>query len=151
MKGKIKLDEIDYKIMNLLYENARMPIAEIGRNISMTQPAVKERVQKLEDHGVIAGYKARFNAAKIDKEIMAFVMFKTTQCVDFVHFCEASYQVTDLYRIGGEFNYMMKVMTDSMQSLAKFLDSLMKFGLASPLIVLKNEFEEKLVLGDKCK
>jgi len=52
--------------------------------------------------------------------------------------------VTDLYRISGEFNYMMKVMVDSMETLASFLDSLMKFGLSSPLIVLKNEFEEKI-------
>ena len=39
---------------------------------------------------------------------------------------------------------MIKVMSDSMDSLAAFLDSLMQFGLSSPLIVLKSEFEEKL-------
>jgi DNA-binding Lrp family transcriptional regulator len=82
---------------------------------------------------------------------MAFVMFKTNQCFDFINFCESAHQVTDLHRIGGEFNYLMKVMTDSMESLATFLDSLMKFGLAAPLIVLKNEFEEKLMFGEKKK
>lgn len=47
MQNAVKLDEIDYKIMNLLYENARISVSEIGRIISMTQPAVKERINKL--------------------------------------------------------------------------------------------------------
>nr|WP_275583942.1 Lrp/AsnC family transcriptional regulator [Scopulibacillus daqui] len=138
------MDEIDHKIMNLLYENARIPVSEIGRMISITQPAVKERINKLEDQGVIAAYRAKFEPSKINKNIQAFIMFKTSQCNDFIQFCKSSSEVTDLYRISGEFNYMMTVMIDSMDSLAAFLDSLMKFGLSSPLIVLKNEFEEKI-------
>ncbi len=63
---------------------------------------------------------------------------------DFIHCCNATPEVTDLYRISREFNYVMKVMSNSTDSLAAFLDSLMKFGLSSPLIVLKSEFEEKL-------
>ncbi|MFJ8261195.1 Lrp/AsnC family transcriptional regulator [Rummeliibacillus sp. NPDC094406] len=145
MKNTVKLDEIDHKIMNLLYENARIPVSEIGRIISMTQPAVKERINKLEEHGVIAAYRTKFEPSKINKNIQAFVMFKTSQCSEFVQFCNSAPEVTDLYRISGEFNYMMKVMVDSMDSLAIFLDSLMKFGLSSPLIVLKNEFEEKIL------
>jgi len=144
MKNTVNLDEIDHKIMNLLYENARISVSEIGRIISMTQPAVKERINKLEDQGVIAAYRTKFEPSKINKNIQVFIMFKTSQCSDFVQFCNSAPEVTDLYRISGEFNYMMKVMIDSMDSLAAFLDSLMKFGLSSPLIVLKNEFEEKI-------
>jgi len=144
MKSTVKLDEIDHKIMNLLFENARISVSEIGRIISMTQPAVKERINKLEDQGVIAAYRTKFEPSKINKNIQVFIMFKTSQCSDFVQFCNSAPEVTDLYRISGEFNYMMKVMIDSMDSLATFLDSLMKFGLSSPLIVLKNEFEEKI-------
>ncbi|MDA2512768.1 Lrp/AsnC family transcriptional regulator [Bacillus cereus] len=144
MQNAVKLDEIDHKIMNLLYENARISVSEIGRIISMTQPAVKERINKLEDQGVIAAYRTKFEPSKINKNIQAFIMFKTSQCADFIQYCNAAPEVTDLYRISGEFNYMMKVMSDSMDSLAAFLDSLMQFGLSSPLIVLKSEFEEKL-------
>ncbi|MEC0901646.1 MULTISPECIES: Lrp/AsnC family transcriptional regulator [Bacillus] len=144
MQNAVKLDEIDHKIMNLLYENARISVSEIGRIISMTQPAVKERMNKLEDQGVIAAYRTKFEPSKINKNIQAFIMFKTSQFSDFIQYCNAAPEVTDLYRISGEFNYMMKVMSDSMDSLAAFLDSLMQFGLSSPLIVLKSEFEEKL-------
>ena len=59
MQNAVKLDEIDHKIMNLLYENARISVSEIGRIISMTQPAVKERMNKLEDQGVIVAYRTK--------------------------------------------------------------------------------------------
>ncbi len=68
MQNTVKLDEIDHKIMNLLYENARISVSEIGRIISMTQPAVKERINKLEDQGVIAAYRTKFEPAKINKK-----------------------------------------------------------------------------------
>lgn len=47
MPNAVKLDEIDHKIMNLLYENARISVSEIGRIISMTQPAVKNVLTSL--------------------------------------------------------------------------------------------------------
>lgn len=144
MKNTVKLDETDYKIMNLLFENARIPVSEIGRVISMTQPAVKERINKLEEQGVIAGYKAKFEPSKINKNILTFIMFKTSKCADFITYCEAAPEVVDLYRVSGEANYLLKVRTDSLDSLASFLDSLMRFGLSQPIIVMKSEFEEKI-------
>lgn len=51
MQNAVKLDEIDHKIMNLLYENARISVSEIGRIISMTQPAVKNALTSLKIEG----------------------------------------------------------------------------------------------------
>ncbi len=66
MRETAKPDDTDRKIMNLLHTNARMPVAEIGRHISMTQPAVRERIQKLEEQGIITAYKAKFDPGKLD-------------------------------------------------------------------------------------
>ena len=71
MQNTVKLDEIDHKIMNLLYENARISVSEIG----LTQPAVKERINKLEDQGVIAAYRTKFEPAKLIKT------FKHSSCL----------------------------------------------------------------------
>lgn len=64
-------------------------------------------------------------------------MFKTSNCANFINYCENAPEVIDLYRVSGESNYLLKVMTDSMDSLALLLDSLMKFGLLHPIIVIK--------------
>ncbi|WP_309243135.1 winged helix-turn-helix transcriptional regulator [Bacillus cereus group sp. BfR-BA-01316] len=95
MQNAVKLDEIDHKIMNLLYKNARISVSEIGRIISMTQPAAKELINKLEDQGVIAAYRTKFEPSKINKNIQAFIMFKTSQCSDFIQLCNAAPEVTD--------------------------------------------------------
>ena len=55
---KINLDEYDYKILQILTENARLSYAEIGRKISLSQSATKERVLNLVDNGVIKGFDA---------------------------------------------------------------------------------------------
>ncbi|WP_308727994.1 winged helix-turn-helix transcriptional regulator [Bacillus sp. MYb209] len=95
MQNAVKLDEIDHKIMNLLYKNARISVSEIGRIISMTQPAAKELINKLEDQGVIAAYRTKFEPSKINKNIQAFIMFKTSQCSDFIQLFNAAPEVTD--------------------------------------------------------
>lgn len=145
MKESVKMDEVDRKIMGLLYTNARIPISEIGRTISMTQPAVKERIQKLEDQGIISAYRAKFDRKKLNKGIMAFVLFKTSKCLEFVSFCEATEEVSELYRISGEFNYLIKVLCESMESLSAFQDSMLEIGVSNTLIVMNTHIEEKIM------
>jgi Lrp/AsnC family leucine-responsive transcriptional regulator len=53
----MKIDTINWNILNCLQENARMSNAEIGRRVGISSPAVNERVKKMEDAGVITGYK----------------------------------------------------------------------------------------------
>jgi DNA-binding Lrp family transcriptional regulator len=142
------MDKIDSKILSLLHENARMPVAEIGRTITMTQPAVTERIRKLEEQGIIAGYKPVLSPKKLGKDVTAFVLFKTNNCLDFQEFCSQSPDVIELYRISGEYNFMMKIITASMESLTAFLDSCGPFGFSSTLIVLSAAIENKRLIAD---
>lgn len=142
------MDGIDSKILSLLHENARMPVAEIGRTIAMTQPAVTERIRKLEEQGIIAGYKAVLSPKKLGKDVTAFVLFKTSNCLDFQEFCSQSPDVIELYRISGEYNFMMKIITASMESLTVFLDSCSPHGFSSTLIVLSAAIENKHLIAD---
>ncbi|SFE52162.1 DNA-binding transcriptional regulator, Lrp family [Paenibacillus catalpae] len=137
------MDQIDYKILSALHDNARLPIAELSRMISMSQPAVTERLRKLEDQEVITGYRAEFSAEKLGKHTTAFVLFKTNQCKDFLAFSESSPEVIDVYRISGEYNYLMRVVTETSGTLARFLDACNKYGFSLPLIVLTTPFENK--------
>ncbi|MGM7724346.1 Lrp/AsnC family transcriptional regulator [Metabacillus sp. Hm71] len=141
------MDQIDYKILSVLHDNARIPISEISRMIAMSQPAVTERLRKLEEQGVITGYRAKLSPHKLGKHTTAFVLFKTNNCKDFLAFSETSSEIVDLYRISGEYNYLMKVLTETTESLAKFLDSCNAFGFSTPLIVLSKTFEDKSLVA----
>ncbi|HZG17921.1 MAG TPA: Lrp/AsnC family transcriptional regulator [Candidatus Bathyarchaeia archaeon] len=141
------MDQIDYKILSTLYENARIPISELSRMIAMSQPAVTERLRKLEEQGIITGYRAELSPHKLGKHTMAFVLFKTNNCKDFLAFSETAPEIVDLYRISGEYNYLMKVLTETTESLARFLDSCNVYGYSTPLIVLSTAFEDKSLVA----
>ncbi|MBD8497897.1 Lrp/AsnC family transcriptional regulator [Paenibacillus arenosi] len=142
------MDHIDYKILSLLHENARVPISEMSRNIAMSQPAVTERLRKLEEQGIITGYRAQLSPHRLGKHTTAFVLFKTSSCNAFVAFSEESPEIVDLYRISGEYNFLLKVCTETTESLAHFLDSCHAFGFSMPLIVLSTAFENKSLVVD---
>lgn len=141
------MDQIDVKILSLLQNNARTPISKVSRQIAMSPPAVTERLRKLEEQGVITGYRTELSAQKLGKHTTAFVLFKTNRCKDFAAFCEKSNEVVDLYRISGEYNCLMKVVTETTESLSIFLDRCNCFGFSLPLTVLSTTFKNKFPVG----
>ncbi|WP_339265553.1 Lrp/AsnC family transcriptional regulator [Paenibacillus sp. FSL K6-1330] len=70
------MDQIDLQILELLKNNARISFSELGRKVNMTQPAVSERVKRLEEKGVITGYRAVLSPDKMGKGVTAFILFK---------------------------------------------------------------------------
>jgi Lrp/AsnC family leucine-responsive transcriptional regulator len=73
---EIVVDEIDLDIVAALAENARASFAQVGRKVGLTGAAIAERVKRLEDAGIIGGYHAEINLAKIGLESRAFVRVK---------------------------------------------------------------------------
>ncbi|MFD0693512.1 Lrp/AsnC family transcriptional regulator [Paenibacillus sp. GCM10027628] len=141
------MDQIDDKILSALHNNARIPISELSRMIAMSQPAVTERVRKLEEQGVITGYRAELSPSKLGKHTTAFILFKSNNCKDFEAFSESTPEIVDLYRISGEYNYLMKVLTETSESLTRFLDICSAFGFSTTLIVLSTRFEDKSLIA----
>jgi Lrp/AsnC family leucine-responsive transcriptional regulator len=67
------LDEIGWHILRELQENARITFAELGRRVGLSIPAVTERVRRLEDAGVITGYRVELDRTKVGLPITAFM------------------------------------------------------------------------------
>ncbi|MGX1829843.1 Lrp/AsnC family transcriptional regulator [Paenibacillus taichungensis] len=140
------IDEIDQQIMRLLQHHARMPIVQISKEVNMSQPSVKERILKLEENGVISGYSTIYDLAKLNRGTTTFILLKTEHCEEFIRFCEQAVEVTDLYRISGEYNYLIKVQTATIEELAEFQDSLVKLGPSKSHISMKNIMEHRASL-----
>jgi len=140
------MDAVDSRILELLQENSRISMSELGRMIGMTQPAMTERVRKLEDKGVIAGYRAVVSPGTVGLPIMAFILIQTTSCADFERYCEQSKEVVDLYNISGQHNFLIKVLTPTMEALGRFSNHLGTFGHSTTLVVLESGFEQKSIV-----
>ncbi|MEJ8305780.1 Lrp/AsnC family transcriptional regulator [Saccharibacillus sacchari] len=144
MKG-LPIDDTDRRIMQLLRENARMTIAQIGREVSMSQPSVKERIAKLEDKGILGGYAAVLGMSELHRGTTAFVLLNTERCKELADFCLAASEVTDLHRIGGDFNYLITVRTSSIEELTAFQERLVVFGPSKLHVSLKKMLENRVL------
>jgi len=69
MDGQIDVDGTDLEIIALLERDGRLTLAEIGKKVSLSPPAVKRRLDRLEAEGVITGYSAQVDYAKLGQPI----------------------------------------------------------------------------------
>lgn len=141
------LDDIDRKILRELQVDARTSYAELGRRVSLTTPAVIERVRKLEDAGVITGYRAEIDTAKIGLPITAFVRMSITG-VDYSHIIEVAQQsneVLECHRGTGGDSFIMKVAVATVEHLQEIIDKLTPYGITTTAIVLSSPVKQKTI------
>lgn len=142
------MDAIDYRILSALHDNARVSVSELSRKIAMSQPAVTERMRKLEEQGAIKGYKAKLAPDKLGKHATAFILFKTGNCADFERFCEGNPAIVDLYRLGGEYNYLLKAHAESTEALERLVKACSALGFSTTHVVLSARFEDKSLVPE---
>jgi len=141
------MDEIDKNILTELQEDARLSFAELGRRVGLTTPAVIERVRKLEDAGIITGYRAEIDMAKVGLPITAFVRMSITG-VDYSHIIEvaqSSAEVLECHRGTGGDSFIMKVAVRSVEHLQEVIDRLVPYGITTTTIVLSSPVKRRFI------
>jgi len=108
------MDRYDRQILNILQEDASVPVAEIGERVGLTSTPCWRRVQKLEDSGVIRKRVALLDAAKLNVGVTVFVSIRTSQhnvkWLKTFHDLVASIpEVTEFYRMAGDTDYLLRV------------------------------------------
>jgi Lrp/AsnC family leucine-responsive transcriptional regulator len=141
------LDEIDKKILAEMQQDARLSYAELGRRVGLTTPAVIERVRKLEDAGIIIGYRAEIDTTKVGLPITAFVRMSITG-VDYSHIIEVaqgSNEVLECHRGTGGDSFIMKVAVSSVEHLQEIIDKLTPYGITTTAIVLSSPVKRRII------
>ena len=141
------IDDIDRKVLKELQEDARVSYADLGRRVGLTTPAVIERVRKLEDAGVITGYRAEIDPAKVGLPIIAFVRMSITG-VDYSHIIEVAEQsneVLECHRGTGGDSFIMKVAVSSVEHLQELIDRLTPYGITTTTIVLSSPVKRRII------
>jgi Lrp/AsnC family leucine-responsive transcriptional regulator len=123
------LDQIDYKLLELLQRNARMTQMEMANEVGLSQPAVAERMRKLEQEGVIRGYAAQVDARKLGKDISAFIGVSIEHPrynAGFAKKILALPDVLECHRVTGSDSYLLKVVTENTESLDRLISDLLR-------------------------
>lgn len=74
----VSLDSLDHAILAILQAEGRLGVTEVGRRINLSQPAVSARIKRLEQSGVITGYRAIIDPARLGLSIHAMIRLRTT-------------------------------------------------------------------------
>ncbi|MEN7551883.1 Lrp/AsnC family transcriptional regulator [Rapidithrix thailandica] len=134
------MDSISIKILKELQKNARLSFAEMGRNVGLSAPAVAERVQKMEEQGIIEGYGVRINLEKAGFPIQAQITIKTATH-DFKRFIsklDNFPEVFDCVKVTGEHCAFLKVAVKNNQHLEDLIDRLTEYGHPNTSIILSS-------------
>ncbi|MEZ2132833.1 MULTISPECIES: Lrp/AsnC family transcriptional regulator [unclassified Sinorhizobium] len=138
---RLVLDPTDIAIIEVLQEDGRMAISEVGRRIGLSQPAASERVKRLEERGIIAGYGARIDPASLGFGMMAVIRLRTTH--EHIRACLKLFsempQVIEVLRLTGEDCFLLKVLVPSPGELEMIVDTIAKFGAVTTSLVLRGE------------
>lgn len=118
------MDDIDKKILKNLQKNARMTISDLSSEISLSMPAISERLKKLEASGVIKQYTVILDPTMLNKHLMAlmFVRFENPSHSDaFAHFVKNETEIKECFYITGDFDYSLKILTENTHTLEALL------------------------------
>jgi Lrp/AsnC family transcriptional regulator len=108
------MDIIDRKLLELLQQDATMPVAELAQRVNLSQTPCWKRVQRLKDTGVIRGQVALCDARKLGVGTTVFVAVRTNEHTEawaalFTRAVEAIPEVVEAYRMSGETDYLLRV------------------------------------------
>jgi Lrp/AsnC family leucine-responsive transcriptional regulator len=138
------VDEIDHKIIKVLKSNSRQSFAEIGRQINLSPSSVRERMQKLQDIGVIKNYTLNTDNNKLGFGLEVFVMLKlfTGKLNVFMKDINTFPEIKESYRITGPHNIHMRVVLKDQLHLQQFIDKMINYGAPTTHLIL-SELEKE--------
>ncbi|MBY0573260.1 MAG: Lrp/AsnC family transcriptional regulator [Undibacterium sp.] len=138
-----EFDAYDHKIIALLQDNARLSYAELGRHIHLTSPAVTERVRRLEEAGVITGYRAKVNLRKLGYSFEAFVQVIVESHEALDEWANTHVEVLANHATTGNHCALLRLAIKTPEHLQELLKSLGELGKTSTSIVLTSQCEER--------
>lgn len=126
----VSLDATDWAILAELQRDARMPLTELGRRVSLSASAATERVKRLESAGVITGYRADVDLEKVGFAVLAVVRLKYpgSRHEPLYRLLDERAEILECLRTTGDDCYLLKVAATSMGHLEQIVNDLARFG-----------------------
>src|SRR5208337_4976486 len=142
-----ELDDVAWRILEALQQNARQPFAEIGRQVGLSTPAVAERVHRLEEAGVITGYHVALDIAKLGVPIRVLVRLTIPggdlQIVRSVAAIKELPEISRCHRITGDESFVIEAHVVSIRHLEALIDKLSALGATSTSTVLSSPVQRR--------
>jgi Lrp/AsnC family leucine-responsive transcriptional regulator len=137
MAGDISLDRTDWRLLAELQKDGRATYAELARAVAMSASAVTERVRRLEEAGVIAGYQASVDPVRVGLQVMAFVRLRypNGNYRPFHALLDSTPEIIEAHHVTGEDCFVLKVVARSMRHLEEVAGRISGLGAVTTSVV----------------
>jgi DNA-binding Lrp family transcriptional regulator len=127
------LDELDWRLLARLQNDARVSTAELARQLRLSPPGVQKRIRRLEEKGVVDRYVTVINREAVGLDLLCFVLIMLAHHrPDSVQRFRAGIakmpEVLECHQLTGEFDCLMKLVVSNHEALQRFLERLMRVG-----------------------
>lgn len=141
------LDSLGWKLLTELQKDARVSFAALGRRVGLLTPAVAQRVQRMEDEGIIRAYRAEINPSSVGLPITAFIRMSIVGNVleKLTERVRSMPEIVECHRGTGEDSFILKVNVVSVEHLKDVIDRLTPYGTTSTSLVLSSIVEKNLL------
>ena len=144
------MDETDYKILDMMRENARIPLSHISKEIGLSSPSIRDRIDKMENEGIILGYRPVLDHSKLGLSITAFISVRLRYpncCTDeFIDGIKEINEVVEGHYTDGEDDMLLKIVasdTGHLRDVLLRLNSMNSVTNSKSIISLSTPIRER--------
>jgi Lrp/AsnC family transcriptional regulator, leucine-responsive regulatory protein len=141
LRNKGAIDATSWALLRELQRDGRASLAELGRRVRLSAPAVSERLGRLEAAGVVTGYRAQVDLTRLGLPVTAFLRLTTSpdrQLTEVLGVLEGMPEVQECHRVTGNECFVLKVSLPSVTHLEHVIDRLRPYGQTVTSIVLSS-------------
>lgn len=144
------MDETNWRLLEELQKNARIPFSELGRLVGLSAPATAERVRRMEDAGIIAEYRAVVDPSKLGYGLEVFIRLSCqgSKADTAIKYISNMPQVLEFWNLTGEDGYVLRVMLRSVGELDQLLKKLSIYGSTITSLVLSKPVNHRIISDD---
>jgi Lrp/AsnC family transcriptional regulator, leucine-responsive regulatory protein len=132
-----ELDTTDLELLQQVEINARLSLAELGRRVGLSPPAVADRLARLEEAGVIAAYRAEVDPRALGYELAVILRIRPAprELKKVAELAQRTPEVVECHRITGDDCYLMKVHVRDVEHMEEVIDVFAVYGQTTTSIV----------------
>jgi Lrp/AsnC family leucine-responsive transcriptional regulator len=148
------LDETGWRLLEELQQNARLSYSELGQRVNLSSPAVADRMHKMEEAGIITGYRAEVNLSKVGLPITAIIRVGNMaglSCQQTLSRMSEIPEVIECYRVTGSDAVIAKVAATSTDHLERIIDQVSFHGPSTTSLVLSKSMPRRTITQDLYK
>jgi Lrp/AsnC family leucine-responsive transcriptional regulator len=140
------LDAVDWRILRELEADGRVPLAQLGRRVALSPPAVADRVRRLERAGIIVGYRAEIDAGALGSPVAAFLQIKLlgTRGEKIPALARELREVVECHRTTGETCFILKIRAASIQHLGELIERFAPYGQSITSVILESPVPDRV-------